>query len=74
MDNHGNVKFAPRENALSSIYYILILEINNYLLLGGDTHTRAHTYTRGPARFCESVKKSYHKEKKRDLALLIQHK
>nr|DAU91985.1 MAG TPA: hypothetical protein [Caudoviricetes sp.] len=30
---------------LSSILYIIILEINNiYTLRGGDTRTRAHTY------------------------------
>lgn len=47
MANHGAGKFDPREMTLSSILYIIILEINNIILYWGRyAHASAYARTR----------------------------
>lgn len=47
--NHGAGKFDPREMTLSSILYIIILEINNIILYWGRyAHASAHVRARLP--------------------------
>lgn len=49
MANHGAGQFAPCKMTLSSILYIIILEINNIILLG-EIRARAHTHAHAENR------------------------
>lgn len=47
MTNQCAGQFAPRKMTLSSILYIIILEINNIILLWGDTRASSYARIRG---------------------------
>lgn len=61
MANHGATKFCPLKMTLSSILYIIILEINNIILYWGK-YAHASAYARC-SRFFVPVKKNHIRKK-----------
>lgn len=68
MANHGAGKFAPRKMTLSSILYIIILEINNIYTLQGEIRARERI-REGDAGFESQPKKMKSERKIFDLWL-----
>lgn len=61
MANHGATKICPLKMTLSSILYIIILEINNIILYWGR-YAHASAYARCSRFFVPVKKKSYQEE------------
>lgn len=60
--NHGAGQFASRKMTLSSILYIIFLELNILFSTGGDTRESAYAHTREATGFASQSKKSYQEE------------